>query len=32
MGTYNAIARDLMYGFTEDVAARIRAEMEEAGA
>lgn len=32
MGTYNAIARELMYGFTEDVAARIRAEMEQAGA
>ncbi len=32
MGTYNAIARDLMYGFTEDVAARIRTEMEQAGA
>ena len=32
MGTYNAIARDLMYGFTEDVAARIRSEMEQAGA
>lgn len=24
MGMYNAIARELMYGFTEDVAARIR--------
>ncbi|MBQ3439199.1 MAG: hypothetical protein IJG35_04375 [Bacteroidales bacterium] len=32
MGTYNAIARELMYGFTEDVAARIRSEMEQAGA
>ena len=32
MGTYNAIARELMYGFTEDVAARIRTEMEQAGA
>lgn len=28
MGTYNAIARELMYGFTEDVA-RIRAEMNQ---
>ena len=32
MGTYNAIARELMYSFTEDVAARIRAEMEQTGA
>lgn len=32
MGTYNAIARELMYGFTEDVAARIPAQMEQAGA
>lgn len=24
MGMYNAIARELMYGFTEEVAARIR--------
>lgn len=32
MGTYNAIARELMYGFTEDVATRIRTEMEQTGA
>lgn len=32
MGTYNAIARELMYGFTEDVSARMRSEMEQAGA
>lgn len=31
MGMYNAIARELMYGFTEDVAARIREEMERGG-
>lgn len=29
MGTYNAIARELIYGFTEDVAARIRTEMNQ---
>ena len=28
MGMYNAIARELMYGLTEDVAARIREEWE----
>lgn len=32
MGMYNSIARELMYGFTEDVAARIREEMERGGA
>lgn len=32
MGMYNAIARELMYGLTEDVAARIREEMEQGGA
>lgn len=32
MGTYAAIARELMYGFTEDVAERIRTEMAQGGA
>lgn len=31
MGMYNSIARELMYGFTEDVAARIKEEMERGG-
>jgi hypothetical protein len=29
MGTFNAIAKELMYGFTEDVIARIRKEMQQ---
>ena len=32
MGMYNAIAQELMYGFTEDVAARIREKMKQGGA
>lgn len=32
MGMYNSIARELMYGFTEDVAARIREKMKQGGA